>query len=170
MQVKLLLIIILFSVSLTPDVIGQNTFNIVGEWGMHRDRHPDGWGRHNPPYMYFTFDNKNNYTRTFLHKKYPSLIIGTYELQNDSLLILNNRVLTNGEEKWKIPSDTLLLYEFEQEEMQLRQDWDRIWSKKIIRWRHKMYFRYLTDKEKIRRDKSRNFLLEKYEGISNFSE
>lgn len=59
---------------------------LIGTWGMFKDKHPDGWGSFNPPYMYFEFIENNKYNRIWLHRKGNSMIFGEYNIANDSLI------------------------------------------------------------------------------------
>ncbi len=134
-------------------VVGQttNTYtrnDLVGVWGMFKDKHPDGWGSHNPPYEYLEFTQDNKYFRTYLHKKGNGIIIGTYELVHDSLLVFHESTGFDGTHTGPVKADTARLYSLRSDLMELWEDWDRIFWKSSKKWGHKKKYRPLTIQEK----------------------
>jgi hypothetical protein len=121
---------------------------LIGMWGMFKDKHPDGWGSFNPPYMYFEFMEDNKYSRIWLHRKWNSMIFGEYNVVGDSLIVFQESVGTNGIEKGLIKADTVKLYSIKSDLMEIREDWRRILWKSIKKWGHKQKNRPLTNLEK----------------------
>jgi hypothetical protein len=124
---------------------------LIGIWGMYKDKHPDGWGSFNPPYMYFEFKEDNSYNRIFIRRKTNSIFFGTYQVVNDSLIIFDESIGTNGIEKGPINANTVRLYTIQSDLMELWEDWDRILWKGVKKWGHKQKYRPLTavEKEKV---------------------
>ena len=121
---------------------------MIGTWGMFKDKHPDGWGSFNPPYMYFEFTADNKYNRIWLHRKGNSIIFGEYEIANNSLIIFHHSTWTNGMEKEKIRADTVRLYSVKSDLLEIWEDWDRILWKSVKKWGHKQKYRPLMNEEK----------------------
>jgi hypothetical protein len=126
----------------------NNKKDLIGIWGMFKDRHPDGWGSWNPPYEYLKFKEDSSYVRIYLAKKGNALIFGYYEIVNDSIKFYDN-VATDGFTKAKFASSTSKLHSLGDSVMELWEDWDRILSKRIKKCGHKKKYRQLTkDEEK----------------------
>lgn len=139
-------------ISSAVQVIGQTnnkkSSDLTGVWGMFKDKHPDGWGSHNPPYEYLEFTPDNKYSRTYLHRKGNGIIFGTYELVNDSLLVFHESIGTDGINKGPVKADTARLYSLRSDRMELWEDWDRVLWKSVKKWGHKKKYRPLTTEEK----------------------
>jgi hypothetical protein len=121
---------------------------LIGIWGMFKDKHPDGWGSFNPPHMYLEFMEDNKYSRIWLHRKGNSMIFGEYDVVGDSLIIFHESIGTNGVEKGTVKGDTVKLYSIKSDLMEIWEDWDRILWKSIKKWGHKQKYRPLTNVEK----------------------
>jgi hypothetical protein len=137
---------------------------------MFKDKHPDGWGSFNPPYMYFELMGDNKYNRIWLHRKGNSIIFGEYEVANDSLIIFHESVWTNGIEKGKFRADTVRLYSVKSDLMEIWEDWDRILWKSIKKWGHKQKYRPLTKGEKEKLEASKTQLIRDYSAIKDTEE
>ncbi|MBK5278425.1 MAG: hypothetical protein JJE09_06145 [Bacteroidia bacterium] len=120
---------------------------LIGVWGMYKDKHPDGGGSFDPPYMYIEFTENNKYNRIFLHKKINSMYFGTYELVNDSLIMFHESIGTSGTHKGLIKANTVRLYSLNGGFMELWEDWDRILWKSVKKFGHKQKYRQLTGEE-----------------------
>ncbi len=132
-----------------PNNSDNNVKNeLTGIWGMFKDKHPDGWGSFNPPYMYVEFTGDNKYNRIWLHRKGNSMIFGEYDVVGDSLIIFHESVGTNGIEKGIVKADTVKLSSIKSDLLEIWEDWDRILWKSIKKWGHKQKYRPLTNVEK----------------------
>jgi hypothetical protein len=147
---------------------GKN--ELIGVWGMFKDKHPDGWGSFNPPNMYFEFMENNKYNRIFLHKKGNSMFFGTYELVNDSTIMFHESIGTNGTHKGSIKSNTVKLYSINSRSMELWEDWDRILWKSVKKFGHKQKYRRLTVEEMEKLEAARTQLMTDYSLIKDTEE
>lgn len=127
------------------------TGKLVGIWGMFKDRHPDGWGTFNPPYMYFEFKEGNQYNRIWLHRKGNSMVFGEYEVVGDSLIVFHESMGTNGKDKGKVRQNTVKLQSVQSDLLEIWEDWDRVLGKRVKKFGHKQKYRPLTipEKEKL---------------------
>ncbi len=121
---------------------------IIGVWAMYHDFHPNGWGTWKKPYEYLEFKEGGQYTRSILFKKENYIIMGNYEIKNDSLIIFHESNATNGIGTAIIPSSTARLFSVRNDELELWEDWQRIIWKSIKKMGHKKKFRPLTISEK----------------------
>jgi hypothetical protein len=121
---------------------------IIGVWAMYHDFHPNGWGTWKKPYEYLEFKEDGKFTRTILLKKANYIIMGNYEVNNDSLIVFHESNATNGIGTAIIPSLTSRLFSVRNDELELWEDWQRILWKSIKKMGHKKKFRPLTLSEK----------------------
>ncbi|HEY3387060.1 MAG TPA: hypothetical protein VGK46_11155 [Saprospiraceae bacterium] len=143
---------------------------LTGMWGMFKDKHPDGWGSFDPPYMYVEFRDDSTYSRIWLHKKGNSMVFGKYEVAGDSLLVFHESVVTNGKEKGIVKANTVKLYRIKRDVMEIWEDWDRVLSKRIKKWGHKQKYRPLTDDEKKKIATVKTQLMKDYASIQETEE
>jgi hypothetical protein len=144
--------------------------DLIGVWGMFKDKHPDGWGNFKTPYMYLEFTQDHKYNRIWLHNKGNSMAFGTYELAGDSLIIFHESIGTNGIEKGVFKGHTVKLYSIKSDLMEIWEDWDRVLSKRIKKWGHEQKYRRLTKEELENLEAARNKLLEGYALIKDTKE
>lgn len=135
---------------------------LIGIWGIFKDKHPDGWGSFNPPYEYLEFKDGNKYNRTYLHRKGNTTFFGTYEVVNDSLIIFHESVGTDGIHKGLLKADTARLYSIKSDLIELWEDWDRILWKSVKKWGHKKKYRPLIKEEKEKIEAVRTKLMNDY--------
>lgn len=140
---------------------------MLGIWGMHKDKHPDGWGSFNPPYMYLEFKENNKYERIYLNNKGNSILFGTYELTNDSLIIFHESIITDGIHEGLFKADTVRLYSLKSDLMELWEDWDRILWKSTKKWGHKQKYRPLTKEEMDNLEFAKTRLMFDYDLLKN---
>ena len=143
---------------------------LIGTWGMFKDKHPDGWGSFNPPYMYFEFMENNKYNRIWLHRKGNSMIFGEYDVVADSLIIFRESIGTNGLEKGIVKGDTVKLHSINSDLLEIWEDWDRILWKSIKKWGHKQKYRPLTKGEMEKLQVVKTQLMNDYSTIKDTQE
>jgi hypothetical protein len=80
---------------------------LIGLWGMYKDRHPDGWGSFDPPHQYIEFMPDNKYNKIFIQRKENVIFFGTYEVIKDSLIVFHESTGTDGIHKGPVQADTL---------------------------------------------------------------
>jgi hypothetical protein len=143
---------------------------LIGIWGMFKDKHPDGWGSFNPPYMYLEFMEDNKYNRILLSKKGNGILFGTYEVVGDSLIIFHESIGTDGIHKALNKANTVRLYSIKSDLMEIWEDWDRILRKSIKKWGHKQRYRPLTEEEKEKLEAVKTQLMNNYSLIKDIDE
>jgi hypothetical protein len=132
----------------TQSANGQGNKEIIGIWGMFKDRHPDGWGSWRPPYEYLEFKESGKYSRTYINKKGNTIMLGSYKVIDSSIIIFYENTATDGIRKQAFPIDTARLYSVKADVIEIWEDWDRIFWKKDKKWGHKKKYRPLTQEEK----------------------
>jgi hypothetical protein len=140
-----------FFISLQVQINAQSNSKskaIIGVWAMYHDFNPNGWGTWKKPFEYLEFREDGKFTRTILFKKANYIIMGNYEINNDSLIVFHESNATNGIGTAIIPSLTSRLFSVRNDELELWEDWQRILWKSIKKMGHKKKFRPLTPSEK----------------------
>jgi hypothetical protein len=167
MKINLLLIII--NLLLSPIYLySQINSEIIGNWGMFKDKHPDGWGSFNPPYEYIEFKVNGEYIRTFIQRKHgPVIMFGTYEIIGDTLIVFNEGIGFDGSNIGNVKSRFSKLFNIKEEILELHEDWYSLFRKKLRQYRHKKKFRRLTTEEQEILNSETSYLLKLYLVILN---
>lgn len=129
---------------------------------MYKDKHPDGWGKFEPPYYYLILNEDGTYQKAYFLKKDQTVIFGTYELQTDSLLVFNESIGTNGTNKGKVVSDTVKFIGIQDNVLKINSHWHGWLSKKVKRWKHRMEFRPLEPLELVELKNKISSMLDRY--------
>ena len=140
---------------------------LIGLWGMYKDRHPDGWGSFDPPHLYIEFLTDNKYNKIFIQKKENIIFFGTYEVIKDSLIVFHESTGTDGISKGPVQADTVRLYSLKAGVLEIWSDWDRILCKSIKKFGHKKKYRHLTEAEKEKIEAVKTQLMKDYASIKD---
>jgi hypothetical protein len=124
---------------------------LIGVWGMYKDKHPDGWGSWDPPHQFLEFMPDNKYNKIFIQKKENIIFFGTYEVIKDSIIVFHESTGTDGIHIGPVQADTVRLYSLKAGVLEIWADWDRVLWKSVKKFGHKKKYRPLTiaEKEKI---------------------
>lgn len=154
------------SPKLTPGIVHLN--ELQGQWGMFKDRHPDGWGNWTPPYLYYHFNSDSTYYQTILRRKGNSLIHGKYRVLGDSMIVFydSNGIFENTIGKIK-DEDTIKLNYLDNKHLELHIHWYTLFGKKKKPWKWRMKFRPLNEAESKTLNATNAELLKRYREIES---
>jgi hypothetical protein len=138
---------------------------LTGLWGMYFDRHPDGWGKHKPPYEYLQFKEDGKYVRIYLSESGDFINLGSYAVESDGTIRFSQNVGTNGVHYGTFEDQTSKVFSLSGEKLELWEDWKRILWKGTKVLGHKKRFRMVTTEEKQKAEQITSKLLAEYSAI-----